>query len=47
VGLLVQAIAGVDSPLLTVYGQVRADADPADAFGELERRLLAQLGSPA
>ena len=44
VGLIVQAIAGVDSPLLTVYGHVRADADPADALRELERRLLRRLG---
>jgi hypothetical protein len=39
VGLLVQAIARGDHPLLTVYGHVRAGADPADAFAALERRL--------
>ena len=43
VGLIVQAITGVDCPLITVYGHVRADADPADAFAELERRLRRQL----
>jgi hypothetical protein len=39
VGLLVQAISGVDCPLITVYGHVRADDDPADAFAGMERRL--------
>ena len=39
VGLLVQAISGADCPLVTVYGHVRADTDPADAFAGLERRL--------
>lgn len=43
VGLLVQAISGLDWPLLTVYGHVRADADPTDAFAGLERRLRRQL----
>jgi hypothetical protein len=44
VGLLVQAISGVDCPLMTVYGHTRADADPADAFVGLERRLWRLLG---
>jgi hypothetical protein len=39
VGLLVQAISGVDCPLLTVYGHVRADADPADTLAGMARRL--------
>jgi hypothetical protein len=43
VGLLVQAISGVDYPLVTVYGHARADADPADAFAGLERRLRRPL----
>jgi hypothetical protein len=43
VGLIVQAVAGGDSPLLAVYGHVRADRDPADALAALERRLRTQL----
>ena len=43
VGLIVQAIIGGDSPLLAVYGHVRADRDPADALAALERRLRTQL----
>lgn len=43
VGLLVQAISGCDCPLITVYGHVRAGADPADAFAGLERRLRGLL----
>ena len=39
VGLIVQAITGADSPLLALYGHVRADRDPADALAGLERRL--------
>lgn len=39
-----QAISGADFPLITVYGHVRADADPADAFAGLERRLERLLG---
>src|SRR5262245_32864389 len=44
VGLIVQALSGPDSPLLAVYGHVRADLDPADALAVLERRLRGQLG---
>lgn len=43
VGLLVQAVSGADCPLMTVYGHVRADADPADALAGLERRLRSLL----
>jgi hypothetical protein len=44
VGLIVQAVTGRDSPLLAVYGHIRADRDPADALAALERRLRTQLG---
>jgi hypothetical protein len=43
-GLLLQAITGADYPLLTVYGHVHADVDPADAFAALEQRLRKRLG---
>jgi hypothetical protein len=43
VGLIVQAVTSHDSPLLVVYGHVRADLDPADALAALERRLRRQL----
>ena len=43
VGLIVQAVAGKDSPLLAVYGHVRADRDPADALAALEQRLRGLL----
>lgn len=43
VGLIVQAVSA-DCPLLTVYGHVRADLDPADALTSLEQRLRGQLG---
>jgi hypothetical protein len=43
VGLIVEAIADRDSPLLAVYGCIRADRDPDDALAALERRLRAQL----
>lgn len=44
VGLIVQALAGPDSPVLAVYGHVRADVDPAEALVALERRLRGLLG---
>lgn len=44
VGLIVQAIVGGDSPLLAVYGYVRADRNPADALAALECRLRTELG---
>ena len=43
VGLLVQALAGEDYLVLSLYGHVRADADLSGALAALERRLLAQL----
>ncbi len=43
IGLLVQAVAGEDSPTLSLYGHVRADADPLTALAALERQLLARL----
>ena len=44
VGLIVQALADPDSPVLAVYGYVRADLDPAEALVALERRLRGLLG---
>jgi hypothetical protein len=44
VGLIVQALGAPDSPVLAVYGHVRADVDPVDALAVLERRLRGQLG---
>ncbi len=44
VGLIVQALCGTDWPLLTVYGHVSADLDPAGALASLEERLRGQLG---
>jgi hypothetical protein len=44
VGLIVQALAGPDSPVLAIYGHVRADLDPAEALVALERRLRGLLG---
>jgi len=44
VGLIVQALAGPDSPVLAIQGHVRADLDPAGALVALERRLRGLLG---
>jgi hypothetical protein len=44
VGLIVQALVGLDSPVLAVDGHVWADLDPADALVKLERRLRRRLG---
>lgn len=46
-GLLVQAVAGGDCPLLTLFGSVPATADPAAALDGLERRLRQALGEVA
>jgi hypothetical protein len=43
VGLIVQAVSGVDSLLLAEYGHVRADRDTGEALALLERRLRKRL----